>query len=143
MKKTIAILLVTLMALSFVACASKKDAEKKESADTIVGTWELDFDAMMSQLSEEERALMETFGMTADSYSGSYTFNADGTGHASISMMGQTESADFTYKTEGDKLTIIATYEGETSTTTGNYKIEGSKLTMTSDAGESMVFNRK
>ncbi len=142
MKKTIAILLVALMALSLFAACSKKDAEKKESADTIVGTWELDFEAAMAQRSEEERALMETFGVTADSYNASYTFNADGTGHASTSMLGRTQSADFTYKTEGDKLRITYTYDGETAFSGLTYKVEGNKLTL-SDAGESMVFNRK
>lgn len=141
MKKTIAILLVALMALTmFAAC--KKD-KKNADGDTIVGTWELDFNAAMSLLSEQERAMMEQFGITADNYKGSYTFKEDGTGHAEMTMMGESMSGDFTYKTEGDKLTITATMDGQTSTTEGTYTIEGNKLTMTSSTGETLVFNRK
>ena len=141
MKKTIAILLIAIMALSVVACGSKS-GKGNEDVDPIVGTWTLDFETMMSELSEEERALMESLGVTADQFTMEYTFNEDGTGKVTGNMMGETMEEEFTYTAKDGRLEITATVDGETKTTGANYEIKDDTLTITEE-GESMTFKRK
>ena len=181
MKRTIAILLVAVIALMlFAACSNttdkddeedagttnvdagdtdKKDGDKEEAGkeDTnqeeapaapadplaeLYGTWVLDFESMMSELSEEERAMMEAFGVTADQFTMEYTFNEDGTGKVTGNMMGETMEEEFTYTAKDGRLEITATVDGETNTTGANYEIKDDTLTITEE-GESMTFKRK
>ena len=144
MKRTIAILLVALMALTmFAACAKdKKNGDAQSNADPIVGTWSVDFDSLMGELTEEERGYMEMMGITADNYKMEYTFNADGTGKAEIAMFGENQKVDFTYTAKDGKVVMTATVEEETSTQEVDYVIDGNTLTMTLE-GETMTFKRK
>ena len=133
MKKTIAILLVALMALTlFAACGSKTDNDNSDKNDAgepaksdptpvpdpnaeLYGTWAVDFASMMS---EEEKAAMEAMGVSLDQLKMEFTFNADGTGKAVMEMMGESENADFTYTVKDGKLEMTMTVDGETNTQT-------------------------
>lgn len=133
MKKLVAILLVAVMALSFAACGKK---------NPIVGTWAMDFSEELAKLDEDTKAFMEEAGINFADYVFEFKFNADGTGHATIKMGEENESADFTYTAKDGKLTMTATVEGETQTQDFDYKLDGDVLTMTKD-GESQVLKRK
>ncbi len=115
MKKTVAILLVALMALSlFAACAVKKsDAQEENAAEKIVGTWELtDY-----QGEDEIGEMMKGYA---------FEFRKDCT----YAIAGMDAG---TYKVEGSKLY----FNGDTSeyykiTFSGNtMKISGQEDTMT------------
>ena len=148
MKKTIAIVLAALMALTMLAACAKKDS--KAGADPLVGTWTVDFASMIS---EEQKAAMEQMGMTLeqaleqmgmslDQFKVEFTFNADGTGKAIMEMNGESHNADFTYTAKDGKLEMKATVDGETNTQTTDYKLDGDTLTMTVE-NQTMTFKRK
>lgn len=128
MKKTIAILLVVVMALSLAACSKSKDAKKdgKKNENTIVGTWELDLDATFADQDQDTLDFLKSSG-----YSMSFTFNADGTGTAK--MTGDDDTS-FEYKIENNQ--IVIEDEGV------DYTLNGDKLTLDMN-GEKMIFNRK
>ena len=53
-------------------------------------------------------------------------------------------STDFTYKTDGDKLTLTKTVAGVSIDTEYTYKVEGEKLTLTeSKTGLALEFTKK
>ena len=68
-------------------------------------------------------------------YSGLYTyvFNADGTGSYA--------GSNFTYTTDGDKLSI--TYEGNTVPFETTYKIDGNKLIIKDSFDNDVTYTRK
>lgn len=117
-------------------------ARESRNAAAIVGTWEMDFEASLAELSEEERSYMEALGVTAASYKLEYTFNADGTGKEHIEAFGMNQDIDFTYTDNNGELTLTATVDGETSSVDLSYTINGNTLTLLSGE-ETMIFNRK
>ena len=128
MKKIIAILMAVVMMFTVAGCGG--------SADPLVGTWVLDTSAMTEGMTEEEAALVMAF---MGSMEITYTFNADGTLKADVSMMGEEESSTGTYKAEGGN--IVITGEDGTETTIP-YTLEGNKLVMETE-GQSLTFTRK
>ncbi len=117
-------------------------ARESRNAAAIVGTWEMDFEASLAELSEEDRSYMEALGITAASYKAEYTFNADGTGKEHIEALGMNQDIDFTYTDNNGELTQTATVDGETFSVDFSYTINGNTLTLFSGE-ETMIFNRK
>ena len=119
--KTLHYFATILLALALLATSCNKDDDVD---DPLVGTWEF-------------TESLEWFSMTV-----TMTFNADKTGISKMVTVidGETESVttNFTYSTEGSKLTLTA--NGETAVLT--YSISGNKLTLTED-GENIVYTRK
>lgn len=108
--RTIALTLAAILMLAFLSGCS--DAGK------FVGSWE-----------HTETA----FGVSVTT---TYTFEKDGTGKLST-MLGI--SADYTYKVEGGKLTLVTTVLGSSSTTVYTYKFSGDTLTITDDSGDTVL----
>ena len=113
------------VALSVSVSCSNNDDEGGSSGDSaLVGTWGI------------------TESIEGLEISLKVTFNANATGKiiSVFTMDGesQTESDDFTWSTDGNKLTMIIAGETEVST----YSISGNKLTVTQD-GESTVFTKQ
>lgn len=101
MKKIVAFMLVTVIALSLFACAAPEKA--------IVGSWK-------TQSKVLDSVTIET----------TYTFNEDGTGSLSNVI-----DIAFTYSIEGDKLSITTTTLGIENTEEYFFDLQGSKLTLT------------
>ena len=67
-------------------------------------------------------------------------FESDGKGKIAVGSL----STDFTYKTDGDKLTLTKTVAGVSIDTEYTYKVEGEKLTLTeSKTGLALEFTKK
>ena len=62
-----------------------------------------------------------------------YTFNEDGTGEYA--------GKKFTYKTEGDKISI--TYDGSTAAFESTYEIKDNQLNIKDSLGNDTVYNKK
>ena len=71
---------------------------------------------------------------------GEYSFESDGKGKITVGSL----STDFTYKTDGDKVTLTKTVAGVSIETEYTYKVEGEKLTLTeSKTGVVLEFTKK
>ncbi|MBQ1820331.1 MAG: lipocalin family protein [Clostridia bacterium] len=129
MKKTIAILLVAVMALTlFAACGKKGAGDGKNLADQIIGDWKVE------SVSGDVEGV-EMFQMVLESGSVEFTFKDNGEYNLYMSFMGQEQNNPGTYKVEGDKMIMD---DGEPTP----FSIDGNKLTVTVD-GASMVMVRK
>lgn len=116
MKKTIkALAIFTVLLVTILALTgcgnTKEDANKAKN--TIVGTWKYE--------------------------NGDYTyhFNEDGTGDYSY----YSTKMEFTYKTEGEKLSI--TYKGSTAPFETTYNIDGDKLNIKDSFGKDTIYVRQ
>ncbi|MBQ1820330.1 MAG: lipocalin family protein [Clostridia bacterium] len=152
MKKTIAILLVALMALTlFAACGSKTDNDNSDKNDAgepaksdptpvpdpnaeLYGTWTLA--GGEGEDAEQAVAMMMAFGMTM-----TFTFNEDGTGSEDASFRDETQSVPFTYTAENGKLTMVPQVEDQ-ETSESDYRIEDGKLYLTVD-DQALIFTKK
>ena len=116
MKKTIKIvaIITVLLATMFALTGCKNEKkDKKAASNTIVGTWKYD--------------------------GGDYTyhFNEDGTGDYSY----YSTKMEFTYKTEGNKLSI--TCKGSTAAFETEYSIDGDTLNVKDSFGKDTLYKRQ
>ncbi len=120
--KKVKFLLIFIM-IAVVSFSCKKDDD--DDVNPIVGTWEI------------------TETLDGDTISLEVTFKDDlsGTLLTEVIYDGQTfsESDNFTWSTNGNKLTIVMYGETDIST----YAISGNKLTITDDNGDATVFTKK
>ena len=109
---------------AFLILSTLNSCKDEESINPIVGTWEYS-------------GTMEGLKVTL-----TITFNTDLTGlmKTLIEFEGESESEtlNFTYSTDSNKLTLIMDGESQVS----SYSISGNKLTIT-DEGEEIVFTKK
>lgn len=121
MKKVKFLLIFIMIAMVSISC--KKDDD--DDINPIVGTWEV------------------TETLDGDTISLEITFkeNLSGILLTEVIYNGQTfsESDNFTWSTNGNKLTIVMNGETDTST----YSISGNKLTITDDGDDAVVFTKK
>lgn len=117
MKKTLKITLIITMLLSAIlvlaGCTEKKDSKTASNANPIVGSWKY------------------------ESGDYTYTFKEDGTGDYSFSST----KMEFTYKTEGNKLSI--TYKGNTSPFETEYSIDGDTLNVKDSFGRDTLYKKQ
>lgn len=108
----------------FVSC-SKDDSSSAPGINDLVGTWET------------------TNTQEGIEYIITVTFNSNKSGTTVMVSTFQgntkTETDNFTWSTNGNKLTIISSGDSDVST----YSISGNKLTVTSDTGVVFVFTKK
>lgn len=103
-----------VFSIVLIACIALTGCGKKEKKDPIVGKWE--YESMSSIY---------------------YVFKEDGTG--SYTFGGATKK--FTYKIDGDKLSIL--YDGDTDSFDTTYKIDGNKLIIKDSFNEDVTYTRK
>ena len=125
MKKSIALLLVAVMLLSAVACASG-------SANKLVGTWVLD--SGVGEEAETSVALMKAFGMEM-----SIEFKSDGTGKINMSLGDDADSSEFKYEFNDGQIKIL---DVEEDSDAGSMKLDGNKLIMEYENMQ-LVFKKK
>lgn len=133
MKKTVAILLIALLAMSALAC----------SKNPLVGTWAVDIDEELAGISEEERAEMESLGFSKDKWKWELTFKADGTGCHEEMIDCLSTVTDFTYTVKDGKLTIRGPFDGEIQESTSKYEIKGNVLTIYDEDGLSITYYKR
>ena len=106
-----------------VACSD--DDEKDGGNSSLIGSWEV---------SESEDGI--ELNITA-----TFNKNLSGTIVYAFTVEGETETEteNFTWSTDGNKLTLVISGETEVST----YSISGDKLTITDSEGFSTVLTRK
>jgi hypothetical protein len=108
-----------------VSCNSDDDSSSVVNDPALVGTW-------------ETTGAEEGFEIEVD-----VTFKANNTGTTTVSTTfeGETfsESDNFTWSTNGNKLTIVS--GGETDVIT--YSISGNELTTTDESGDVVVFTKQ
>ena len=127
MKKTLTIVLVTMLLIAglfvLTACEKKdnipaEDATQGEVAETsggsVVGQWKLSM-----------------YG-----YDYIYTFNEDGTGNYNAAGT----DMPFTYKTEGDQISIL--YDGNTVPFDTTYSVNGTTLNVVDSLGEDTLYEK-
>ncbi len=121
--RILALVLAAVMVCAlFVACAaSKPDGTYK--VKTINGK------SMKDYMSEQAEAagysledMLSMIGIKENELNDmiSFTFKSDGTGTASMKMLGMNESADFTWELKGKDLTVTANGKSETVTFENN-----------------------
>jgi len=124
MMKNLKYVMIMFLALTMsVACSSDDDHDSTK--DPLVGTW---------SVSESQEGL--EISITA-------TFNANFTGKLvtffAFGGESESETENFTWSTNGNKLTLVI--DGETQVAT--YSISGNKLTITDDEGEILILTRE
>lgn len=122
--------MVGVLALALVACKGGKD--------NLVGTWgvdSVDMSEMLAGLSEEERAMYESFmPMMEEAFKTmEMTFNADGTMTTKASMMGQESNDEGTWTLSDDGKTLTTTTGGKEENIAVE-KLTSSELTLAMDA---------
>ena len=114
MKKTLkAVAIVAVIVAAMFALTGCKNNKKEDAKDPIVGSWKY-----------------ENGGYT-------YTFKEDGTGDYSY----YSTKMEFTYKTEGNKLSI--TYNGSTAPFETEFKIDGDKLNIKDSFGKDTIYKKQ
>ena len=124
--KTFKYLLIMVLTVSLtVACNNDDDDEKSGGNSSLIGSWEI----------------TESFEGIDYNITATFNENLSGTIVSVISLEGetQTETENFTWSTDGNKLTLII--DGDTEVNT--YSISGDKLILTSDDGTVTVLTRK
>ena len=134
MKKTIALLLIVLMALQlFTACADKSG--NKKSSDPLVDTWYL-----IGGEDEPGQQLYQTL-LNNQIASVSITFYEDKTGEASMTAFGHEEAMPFTYTIADGRISMVAKGgDQEPLTETSDYRIENGLLYLTLK-GAKLIFS--
>ena len=125
MKKMIAILLITVMALGLIACGGK-DEPVSDPKTAIIGTWTL---KDVEGEGEEAEFVKQLISM-ADV---SYTFNEDGTVVMKASFMGQEQEDTSTWSIDGENLTV--------GDQTGKFELTTKTLKMVLD-GYTVVYKK-
>lgn len=134
------VFMVGVLALALVACKGGKD--------NLVGTWgvdSVDMSEMLAGLSEEERAMYESFmPMMEEAFKTmEMTFNADGTMTTKANMMGQESNDEGTWKLSDDGKTLTTTTGGK-SEDIAVETLTASELVLAMDAdGMKMKMNMK
>mgnify|MGYP000324299151 CR=1 FL=1 len=122
--KTFKYLLIMVLTVSLsVACSD--DDEKDGGNSSLIGSWEV---------SESIEGI--EFNITA-----TFNKNLSGTIVSVFTFEGETETEteNFTWSTDGNKLTLVISGDTEVST----YSISGDKLTITDSEGFTTVLTRK
>ena len=114
MKRLSKILLVLVLVVGVFTLVGCEKKESSKSDSKIVGTW-----------------------VYQDSDDFAYTFNEDGTGKYVVG----TTTMKFTYKTDGNKLSI--TYDGDTDSFDTTYSIKGKVLNVKDSNDEDTLYNKK
>ena len=156
MMRTFSALLVALAMLLVVApgCKKSDSAEGGASGSSgssaaaatggIVGSWNLDTDAMLAAMPEEERAMAGAFmGMMQMTM----TFGADNTVAMRISMMGQEETESGTYETVSTEGTTTVIRMTSADGQVANLSIDAStagqlRITDLDEPEEVLIFSR-
>ena len=123
--KTFKYLLIMVLTVSLTVACNNDDDEKSGGNSSLIGSWEI----------------TESFEGIDYNITATFNENLSGTIVSVISLEGetQTETENFTWSTDGNKLTLII--DGDTEVNT--YSISGDKLTLTSDDGTVTVLTRK
>jgi uncharacterized lipoprotein YehR (DUF1307 family) len=87
----------------------------------------------------KKQTIVGTWEQTGSESKDEYVFNEDNTGTYTKSML---SPINFTYATEGDKVTISMTILNQKDVKSYNYKLDNNKLTMTID-GNDVTFEKK
>lgn len=111
--------------------------------NSIVGDWLYDIESELAGMDEEERELMDQMGITPESYHVVYSFRADGTGRADMTMLGDSETIEFTYIAENGLISMTPVNQYVGDTITGTYAVNGDTLVITTDEGEAIAFKRQ
>ena len=124
------VFMVGVLALTMVACKSGKD--------NLVGTWgveSVDMSEMLAGLTEEEKAMYESFmPMMEEAFKKmEMTFKADGTMTTKANMMGQESSDEGTWTLSDDGKTLTTTTGGKEEKIAVE-KLTSSELTLAMDA---------
>ena len=124
------VFMVGVLALTMVACKSGKD--------NLVGTWgveSVDMSEMLAGLTEEEKAMYESFMpmMEEALKTMEMTFKADGTMTTKANMMGQESSDEGTWTLSDDGKTLTTTTGGKEEKIAVE-KLTSSELTLAMDA---------
>ena len=98
MKKICTAFLAAVMAIFMVCATACGDSDSGSSG--VTGTWKLDYDT--SSMTSEEAAVFNAFLGRIDF---ELTFNSDGTGKASGSMVN--EMGNFTWTQNGETITLV------------------------------------
>lgn len=129
MKKVAAILLTVVMVLALAACGGSKPEDK------LIGSWKL----TDAKAGEADDSMGQAISMiTAMGGSVSIEFKKDGTGKLNMSLVSQTNDADFKWKLDNAQLVMMM--DGEEDNTLG-YSVEDGKLTLGRD-GMQLVFEK-
>ncbi len=88
-----------------------------------------------SSSSSSSKDLVGSWEYTTGGYT--YTFKDDGTGTYDVGG----KAMNFTYKTDGDKLSI--TYEGSTAPFETTYSVKGNELDVKDSLGSSTIYKKK
>lgn len=161
MKKTIAILLIAVMALSFAACAknAEKPAETVETpaaseapqetqapetpqpeldpAQAILGEWAFNYEATLLGL--DYNIMQRWSERKADDFQQIILLNEDGTGMLTTVSNGETYTEAFTYKLQNNRVLAI---QFESERISHVFALEGDRLSLYS-GGYALVFDRK
>jgi hypothetical protein len=126
------------LALLLVVATTSSFSTGKKPRKLILGTWgveSVDMSEMMSGLSDEEKAMYESFmPMMEEAFkSMEMTFNTDGTMTTKASMMGQESVDEGTWKLSDDGKTLT-TYNGGGSENVAVEKLTKSTLLLALDA---------
>lgn len=113
-----------VMFIALTAAVSCSDDSADDPVNPILGTW---------SLTESAEGLEVSLSAT-------FNENNSGTMLATVSFQGEsaTENSTFTWKTDGDQLTLVMDGETEVST----YSISGNKLTLTDEDGFKTILTR-
>ena len=114
-------LLFAFVLISFASCSSDDDDMGDVGNSALVGTW----------------AMTESAGGIDFSLEATFNTNSSGTIVSVITLEGtpETETVNFTWSTDGDKLTLVIAGETEIFT----YSISGDTLTITDQDGVTVL----
>ena len=131
MKKVFAVLLTAVLLISLAACGASKPEDK------LIGSWKLT-DARADKDGDSIGIGQAITMITGMGGAVNIEFKKDGTGKLSMSLMSQSQDADFKWKMDNGKLVMIM--DGETDNSL-EYTVEGTKLTLGKE-GMQLIFEK-
>lgn len=141
-KKSILVLTLVVVALALAACGAKATLEGKwkPAAGQSEGFLGMEPEKMVVEFTKDGKMMITYDGKSLADYRAEQ-LKASGMTEEQIKAAGSAEAPEVTYKTDGDKFTMITSLAGEATSFQGTWKIEGDRLTMSSEGVDS-VFNR-
>ena len=136
MKRIVVTILVFLLLMGSLFVLTACDKNKEDNSNEVVSSNEITSEEKVENNSNSVEELVGQWKNHSYGYDFVYTFNDDGTGNYNAAG----KDMPFTYKTDGDKISIL--YDGDTESFDTTFSIDGDTLNVLDSMGEDTLYEK-